>query len=156
MFREFLKRQAHVFHIQLWPDRIKISEMNTARSIEGAPLVAFDGNDAKKTIRDIGSAAQAHAALENVNVMNPLYSEGYVISDIDGAAAVINHHLHLLIKELPGKIFSPLMIFQPMQAVERGLCVDDGDVASLLSKKCGARNVLIMEPDEYLDLDGAA
>lgn len=155
MFREFFKRQSHVFHIQLWPDRIRISELNTSRFIEGAPFVAVEVIDAKKMIRDIGSAAQAHGALENVTIVNPLYGSGYVLSDIDGAVAVINHHLHLLTQELPGKIFSPLMIFQPMLAAQKGLSIDGGDISDLLSKKCGARNVIIMEPDEYLDLDGA-
>ncbi len=156
MFQQFLKRQSHVFHIQVWPDRIKISELTSSRAVEDVPVIAFEANDGKKIVKGIGKAAQSLGILENVTMMNPFYSEGCVLSDIDGAVAVINHQLHLLTQELPGKIFSPLMIFQPMQFSEKGLGSDGDDVAGMLSQKCGARNVIIMEPDEYLDLDGVA
>ncbi len=155
MFREFLKRQSHVFHIQLWPDRIKISEMNTSRFVEDAPLIALEVKDAKTIVKDIGQSAELLGVLDNVTVVNPFFGDGYVLSDIDGGVAVINHHLRLLIKELPGKIFSHLIIFQPMLAAEKGLSIECEDTSELLSKKCAARNVIIMEPDEYIDLQGS-
>ena len=153
MFNEFLKRQSHVFLIQLWPDRIRITELTAARFVEDAPLIALEDDGKKPVIKEIGKAARAMAVMENVSVFNPFYGDGYVVSDIDGAVAVINHHIHLLNQELSGKMFSPLMIFQPMEAAEKGDSVDDVDISEMLSKKCGARNVIIMAPDEYLDLD---
>ena len=91
--------------------------------------------------------------MENMRVFNPFFADGHVVSDVDGAVAVINHHLHLLTQELSGKMFSPLMIFQPMEDADKGVTDDDADISEMLSKKCGARNVIIMAPDEYLDLE---
>ena len=153
MFREFLKRQSHVFHIQLWPDRIRITEVNAARFVEDEPFIALERNGKKTIVKEIGKSAKPMGVLENVRVSNPFFGDGYVLSDIDSAEAVIKHHLYLLTQALSGKMFSPLMIFQPMEVAERGFVADGGDVSAFLSKKCGARNVIIMEPDEYLDLD---
>ena len=156
MFREFLKRQSNVFYIQLWPDLIKVTELNSSQVYEDAPLVAFDSGDEKHTILEIGESARSLSGKPNVAVIGPLYSDGYVFADIDCVVAIINHAIFSMSKRAPGKIFSPLIIIHPMRDAERGLCVGDADVAKLLSKRCGARTTLLMEPDEYLDLDGVA
>ena len=152
VFREFLKRQSHVFHIQLWPDRIRITELNSGRLVEDAPFIALERDGKKTLVKEIGSPAPPLGVLENVTVINPFFADGYVLHDIDSAEAVIKHHLYLLTQELSGKVFSPLMIFQPMESSEKGICIDGGDISDLLTRKCGARNAIIMEPDEYIDL----
>lgn len=154
MFKEFLKRQSDVFYIQLWPGRIKVTEMRSLKVFEDAPLIAYGDDEKEKTILAVGASCRS---LENAScaiVSNAFYDGDQVFADLDCAAAVINHALYTLIKELPQKAFAPLIIFHPMSQACEELGVSDDEAKRFLVKRCGAKRAIIMAADEYLDLDG--
>ncbi len=152
MFQEFLKRQSHVFYLQFWPQRIKATELHSAQFYDDEPIVALEIKDEIKTIKEIGVAARAQDGLTGIVIVNPFYNNGYAFSDVDCAVALINHAIFAVSEGLQGKIFAPLIIFHPMESSKEGLCTDDVDIKKVLSDGCGARTVIIMHPDEYLDL----
>ena len=152
MFEQFLKSQSHVFHVEVWPDRISTRELTSGEGVEDAPVIALEMRDKKPIVKEIGEAAKAMGVMENVKVLTPYFDDGWLISDIDAAAAIINHQLHLLEKKLPRKMFAPLIIFQPMEEAEKGVAAVDIDLKAAFASRCRAKNVIIMEPDEYLDL----
>ena len=156
MFEKFLKTQSHVFHVEVRPDRINTRELTSGETVADAPVIALEMRNNKPIVKEIGEAAKSMDVMENVIVLTPFYDDGWLISDIDAAASIINHQLHRLEKKLPRKAFAPLIIFQPMEETEKGVSPDEIDLIRALGKRCRAKNVIVMEPDEYLDLPSGA
>ncbi len=153
MFQQFLKRQSYVFYVQVWPDRIKVTELNSLQFFDDLPLLSYENDGEEKIIRAVGAASQPLDGLQNIVTVSPFYKNDCVIADVDGAVAIINHALFTLTSELPRKMFSPLVIFHSMCEMENDLGVSDAEAKKLLAEKCGAREAIIMKSDEYIDLD---
>jgi len=154
MLKNFLKRQSDVFYVQVWPERIKVTELNSSEVFDDAPLLAYKNEGEEKTVVSIGAASQTLGGLETTQIVNPFYRDGCVIGDVDCSIAIINHALHTITEELSGKFFSPLLIFHSMSEVVDDVGHSDDELKALLSRRCGAREVVIMKSDEYLDLEG--
>ncbi len=154
MFENFLKRQSDVFYIQLWPDRIKVAELNSSEIFDDEPVLAYRNDNDHKIIVEIGAASKALTGAEATHIVNPFYQDDSVVGDVDSAVAIINHALHIITKKISGKFFSPLIIFHPMAEAKDGVGIGDAELKKLLSRRCGAKEVLIMKPDEYLDVEG--
>lgn len=154
MFKEFLKRQSDVFYIQVRPGRIRVTELNSSKVFDDAPLIAYEIDGTEKTILAVGASCRSFENMPGAVVAAAFYGGDRVVADADCAVAVINHALYTLTTELPQKAFAPLIIFHAMYDMEGGLGMSEAEAKKLLAKRCGAKRAIIMSADEYLDLDG--
>ena len=153
MFDNFLKRQSDVFYIQVWRERIKVTELNSSEVFDDEPSLAYKSDGDKKTIMSIGVSSSDYEGQTDHSIVRPFYSDGHVVGDADSSAAIINHAIHTITQKLSGKFFSPLLIFHAMEDVNNDGEQSDEALKKMLSRRCGAKNVLIMRSDDYLDLD---
>lgn len=153
MFKNFLKRQSDVYYIQVWRERIKVTELNSSEVFDDEPVLAYKSEGDKKTILSIGISSSDYEGEIDHSIVRPFYTDGRVVGDADSAVAIINHAIYTITERLSGKFFSPLLIFHTMEDVDREGSQSDEDLKTMLSRRCGAKNVLIMKSDDFLDLD---
>lgn len=154
MFEAFLKRQSDVFYIQIWPERFKATELNSLQRYDDAALIAYERDGESKIVRAVGASSRSLENTPNTHIVNPFYGRNFVFEDMDCAVAIINHALFTLMESLPNKVFAPLLIFHPMCDSKDELGLTVSEAKKLFVKRCGAKKVIIMAPDEYLDVEG--
>ena len=107
-------------YVQIWSDRIKVTDIKTGKIFDEAPLVAIDRADEKKpTIIAIGNSAKS-LHQQTTSVVNPFKHPRSLLSDFTVAEKLLQHVFLELVGAYTLKP-RPKVIIQPMEMLDGGL-----------------------------------
>jgi rod shape-determining protein MreB len=146
-FNKLVSRYSSLFYVQIWEEKLKMTESATGRSIEEAPLVAIrTEEDGKKIIDAVGNNAKL-AAGPKISVINPFSHPRLLFSDFTVGEKLLTYFL----KEMNhGKFFAlrPVVVIHPMEKTEGGLTDIERRAFQELAVGAGAREVFVHEGAE--------
>ena len=126
-------------YVQIWKNRIKVTDINTRKVFDEVPLLAIDKSDEKKHIVvAIGNSAKSKTS-DSINVVNPFDHPRSLLSDFTVAEKILQHIFRELLNK---KLLSPapLVIIQPMEMLEGGLTMIESRAFRELAYSAGARD----------------
>ncbi|MCW9048323.1 MAG: rod shape-determining protein MreB [Gammaproteobacteria bacterium] len=136
MIRKLLDNFAQTLYVQIWENRIKITNTSTLSIIEEKPLVECKTKaDGKIIITAIGNKA-------GVESINPFSHPRTLFSDFHIGEKLLQE---LIKKAIPGSFISiaPCVIIHPMEKIEGGLTMIEGRAFKEMAYGAGARKTVV-------------
>lgn len=155
--RRVLSNLRPVLYVQIREQRLKITNLNTGRVYNDAPLVAIEtGPDGKKVVAAVGAAATQLSARGSIKVINPFSHPRTLLSDF----MVAERLLMSAFQEVCGKSLlrpSPSVVMHPIEKLDGGLTAIEQKALRELAFGASARKVTVYEGEELcsrsLDFD---
>ena len=145
MFLQFLRKlNSSAMYVQIWENRIKITDIQSGDCFDEEPLVAIR-KPAKGTQAIVAIGNKAHQAVgPDVILVNPFSHPRSLISDFPVGEKLLNY----IFKELSrSSTFrpSPQVVIQPMEKTEGGLTGTEYRAFRELAAGAGARDVVVYQ-----------
>lgn len=147
VFDRIILKYGGLFYVQIWEQKLKVTEASSGRTLEEPPLVAIrTENDGKKVIEAVGNKAKL-SAIEGLNVVNPFSHPRVLISDFTVGEKLLAHFFQIFNKE---KFIapSPTVVIHPMERTDGGLSGIERRAFRELGIGAGARKVYVYEGPE--------
>lgn len=120
MFSNVIKRFSPVLYVQIWEERLKVTDVVTKASFDDSPIVVIQTNEkGKKIISGIGKTA-AQTVTENEVAVNPFSHPRALLADFYVAEKLLQHAVSSL-SRIPHIRPRPKVIVHPMEKTEGGL-----------------------------------
>ena len=148
MLIKLIDRFGTTFYVQVWENRLKITDARTGSKFDEKPLMAVKTEaNGKKNVLAVGNAAESYRGTPNTEVLNPFSHSRQLLCDFIAASALLQAALRQLFK---GKLFSPrpAICIHPMEKCEGGLTAVERRGFRELCLSAGARDVKIYEGPE--------
>ena len=134
-------------YIQIWENRIKVTNIKSGDVFETQPYVAILTTDkGQRRILDIGYDARTRAA-ENVKVINPFSHPRTLLGDFEVATKLIQYTTHEASKSKPF-LSRNIAVIHPMEKTEGGLSFFESKALTELAQSAGMTRVHIHEGTE--------
>jgi len=150
MIRNLINKFGSTVYIQIWENRIKVTDVPTREVYDEAPLVAIETNaKGQKIISAIGNEVKSIIPNNEIEIVNPFSHPRVLLDDFFVAEKLLQHTFHLLL----GKKFispAPLVVIQPMEKIEGGLTMIERKAFTELALGAGAREVALYQGSELL------
>lgn len=146
MLGRLLNRYNTALYIQIWEQRIKITDFTSGKVFEGKPLLAIDTSSGIKVVKAVGSAAILETG-GNIDIVNPFSHPRSLLADF----AIAEKLLRYLFKKLSdSRLFrpAPAVVIHPMEKLEGGLTDVEIRAFSELALGAGAREVFVHQEGE--------
>ncbi|MEW8110733.1 MAG: rod shape-determining protein [Candidatus Thiodiazotropha endolucinida] len=143
-FDQLVEKYSNIFYVQIWEQKLKVTDASTGRIYEDIPLVAIQTMaNGRKEVSAIGSEAKM-ATGANILTVNPFSHPRVLFSDFTVAEKLLQHVFRLLNK---GKLFTlnPTVVVHPMEKTEGGLTMIENRAFKELGTGAGAREVFVYE-----------
>lgn len=140
MLTRILSHFASVLYVQIWENRLKVTDISTGEVFDDAPYVIIKISDkGEKIISGIGSIANQHLASNEISV-NPFSHPRVLFSDFYVGEKLLQYAFTKLsnIKSLRPR---PKVIIHPMEKTEGGLTMIEKRVFRELAVGAGAIEV---------------
>ncbi len=139
-------------YVQIWENRIKVTDVGDNRIYDEAPLVAIgDNQKGERIVLAIGNSASS-ATGEKVQVVNPFSHPRVLLSDFTVAEKLLQHVFRQMqIRRFLAPIIS--VVIHPMEKIEGGLTQVEMRAFRELALNAGAREVVIHEGIELPTYD---
>ncbi|QCZ92194.1 rod shape-determining protein [Salinimonas iocasae] len=142
MFSNFIKQFSSVLYVQIWEDRLKVTDVTNNESFDDAPIVVIQTQEkGKKVISGIGKKA-ANSVKENEVAINPFSHPRALLSDFYVGEKLLQHAFKNLsnIKNLRPR---PKVVMHPMEKTEGGLTAIEERAFRELALGAGAIEIKI-------------
>ncbi len=150
MRMKLFRWQTHIYHLQVWRDQLRLTELTTSSQFADEPKIALERVGGKKIVRAVGASATVMLGLPEVEVCEPFYDGGLFVSDRVCAFAIINHASFCLQETLPKRLFAPVLILQPMEIIDGKRVTITNEVQRDIMSKCGFRKILVRQYDDVV------
>ena len=140
MLNRILSRFASVLYVQIWADRIKVTDVSNNESFDDSPIVVIQtAQNGVKTISGIGKKA-SQVLKPNEVAVNPFSHPRVLFSDFYVGEKLLQHAFNQLsnIKSLRPR---PKVIVHPMEKTEGGLTMIEDRAFRELAIGAGAIEV---------------
>ena len=141
MIKNLLKMFNTTLYVQIWQDRIKVTDIKTNAVFDQKPLVQIETkSNGVKFVTAIGNQAM-------VNVVNPFLHPRTLLNDFYVAEKL----LQKIVIQLIGKKFIspiPAIIIHPMEKTEGGLTMIEIRAFEELAQGVGARKSVVYQGAE--------
>jgi rod shape-determining protein MreB len=141
---DFLKKFNSCLYIQLWDNRITVTNSNGEKVYDDVPFIAFRKSGKNQmVVDDIGHKAK-FMKHNNNQVINPFTHPRTIINDFYAAEKLIQ----MIIQSIFQKRFispSPVVIFHPMETFEGGLTMIEDKALREVMLGAGARESVIYQ-----------
>ena len=138
MIKNIINKFGTILYVQIWENRIKVSDVMTSKGFDEKPLVELDLTK-KNNIRVVAFGNEAGATS-----VNPFSHPRVLFSDF----SVGEKLLQLIIFRMLGSTFfspSPAIVIHPMEKTEGGLTVIEIRAFRELGLGAGARDVVVYQ-----------
>lgn len=143
MIRSLINKFGSTIYVQVWENRIKVTDILTKKIYDEAPLVAIETNSkGQKIISAVGNEVKSITPSSDIEIVNPFSHPRALLNDFFVAEKLLQHSFHLLL----GKKFispAPLVVIQPMEKIEGGLTMIERKAFTELALGAGAREVAL-------------
>ncbi|MDX1755745.1 MAG: rod shape-determining protein MreB [Marinobacter sp.] len=147
MFRKWFNHLGTTLYVQLWENRLKVTDSGTGRTFDETPKIKIVTNQkGEKIISAIGTLAD-NTQEPNSAVINPFSHPRTLLADFTAAEKVLQHAF----KTLSGNKYlspSPAVVIQPMEKVDGGLTQIEHKAFKELALGAGARDAIVYEGEE--------
>lgn len=141
MIRNWINKFGTTIYVQIWENRIKVTDIETNKVFDEKPLVQIEtSQNGVKAVTAIGNNA-------NFNTVNPFSHPRVLFADF----FVAEQLLKLIIKQLvDNKLFSPapVIVIHPMEKTEGGLTMIEERAFMELALGAGARGAVVHQGAE--------
>jgi len=139
----------NTIYIQIWEDRLKLTDISTGKILELSPYVAIETNSKQeKVIKAVGEEVKTFIR-PNVEIVNPFSHPRTLLSDFTVAEKALQHG----IRQLLSATFirpAPVIVIQPMEKNEGGFTTIEERAFTELAYGAGAREVYFSNPSHTL------
>ena len=150
MIRRLINKLGSTIYVQIWENRIKVTDTQTGEVYDEAPLVAIETNPkGQKIIAAVGNEVKSIVPSSEMQIVNPFSHPRALLNDFFVAEKLLQHAFHLLL----GKKFispTPLVVIQPMEKLEGGLTMIERKAFTEMALGAGAREVALHQGSELL------
>ena len=149
MLKSFINKFGTTIYVQIWENRIKLTDSKTGNIFDESPLVALKTDaKGKKSIVAIGNAA-SESFEENIQIINPFSHPRVLFADFNIGEQLLKYALTKVMKK---KFFTPApaVVIQPMEKTEGGLTMIEIRAFRELAFGAGARDSVIYEDHQNL------
>ena len=143
MIRSLINKLGSTIYVQVWENRIKVTDILTKKIYDEAPLVAIEKNPkGQKIISAVGNEVKSIIPSSDIEIVNPFSHPRALLNDFFVAENLLQHSFHLL---LGNKFISPApqVVIQPMEKIEGGLTMIGRKAFTELALGAGAREVAL-------------
>lgn len=142
MFLNFMKRFSSVLYVQIWEERLKVTDVANDESFDDSPIVVIQTQEkGKKVISGIGKRA-ANSVKQNEIAVNPFSHPRALLSNFYVGEKLLQHAFKSL-----GSIKSfrprPKVVMHPMEKTEGGLTAIEERAFRELALGAGAIDIKI-------------
>lgn len=142
MFSNFTKRFSAVLYVQIWEDRLKVTDVTSHESFDDAPIVVIQTQKkGKKIISGIGKKA-ANSLTENEVAVNPFSHPRALLSDFYVAEKLLQHAFKRLSSSQYLRL-RPKVLVHPMEKTEGGITTIEDRAFRELAFGAGAIEIKI-------------
>ena len=153
MYKCLLSKFSHILYIQIWENRIKVTNVNNGAIFDERPLVAITTKDnGQKVISAIGNDAVLAESMNNTKIVNPFSHPRTLLSDFEMAERLFRYVFQIL----HGKAFfipTPKVVIHPMEKTEGGLTMIEKRAFRELALGAGAYESVVYVGDEIFIKD---
>jgi len=140
MFSKFINKFTTIFYIQIWDNRLKVTNLNNGNIYDDVPLIAISD----KKIQAIGKEASV-----NTYAMNPFSHKRVLFDDFETASMIIRYAFEQTIRRT---FFSPIAIVQIKKKLDSELTHLEKRALCEVIANAGARETIIYDGVD-LDID---
>lgn len=144
MFEKILDQFRTTMYVQIWENRIRVTDIATGKIYDEKPLVALKKIEkGASRIRAFGDRASLESG-ENVEIVNPFSHPRVLFADFAVGVKLLQH----ILKELRSKkIFmpSPQVVMHPMEKTEGGLTEIERRALIELALSAGAKDAIMYQ-----------
>jgi rod shape-determining protein MreB len=153
MFKLLLSKFSHSLYIQLWENRIKVTNIKTGAVYDERPLVAISTKEnGQKVISAIGNSAVFVESKQDTKIVNPFSHPRTLLSDFEIAEKLIRY-VYLVLHRKSFFISAPKVVIQPMEKTEGGLTIIEKRAFQELAISAGAFDVVVYLGNEIFIKD---
>ncbi len=135
-------------YIQIWENRLRVSDIDSGNVFDEKPYIATDKrNKNRYKVIAVGNKAYATPGTDHVTVMNPFTHPRVLCGDFVHAEALIRKVIQQISKSklIPN---APAVVIHPMEKLEGGLTDVELRMFRELGLGAGARDVAVHTGDE--------
>jgi len=145
MIRSFINKFGSTLYVQIWENRIKVTDVETNEIFDEKPLLQIETrSNGAKEVTAFGNNAY-------IKPLNPFSHPRALLKDF----FVAERLLQIIVKKLIGKKFitpAPEIIIHPMEKTEGGLTMIEIRAFREMALGAGGRDVAIYQGKDTLDL----
>jgi rod shape-determining protein MreB len=143
MIKNLLSKLDSVVYVQIWENRIKVTDIRTGEVYDEVPLLAIEENKkGQKIVVAVGNDVKALSSTSTTEIINPFSHPRGLLNDFLVAEKILQHVFHLLL----GKKFispSPMVVIHPMEKVEGGITAIERKAFTEMALGAGAREAVV-------------
>jgi rod shape-determining protein MreB and related proteins len=143
MLKFFVGQFSTTLYIQIWEDRIKVTDIKTGDTYDEQPLIAVKTTiKGQKVITAVGNNA-VHAQSDNdTKVINPFSHPRTLLSDFEVGERLLKFIFKALFKNT---ILNPLpkVVIHPMEKIDGGLTMIEERAFKELAMSAGAYEAIV-------------
>ena len=144
MLRKLLNKFGATVYLQIWENRLKLSDIRTRVAFDEKPLVALE-SDSKGSLSIVAVGNSAAAAIgNNIKVINPFSHPRVLFSDFMVGEKLLQYALR---ETLSNKAFTPAprLVVHPMEKTEGGLTMIEVRAFKELALGAGATDAVVYQ-----------
>jgi rod shape-determining protein MreB len=138
MFSKFINKFTTTFYIQIWDNRLKVTNLNNGNTYDDIPLIAISNEKIQAIGKDV--SVYPHA-------VNPFSHKRVLFDNFDTASMIIRYAFEQTIRR---NFFSPIAIVQVKKQLESQLTSIEQRALCEVMTNAGARETIIYDG---VDLD---
>lgn len=146
MLEKILPKLSTTLYVQIWENRIKVTDINTGKIFDEKPLLAIEVTDKGQSAVAVGNDASM-AVGDNIKVTNPFSHPRVLIADFTMGEKLLQNIFQIL-HHKKWLAASPLVVIHPMEKLEGGLTMVEHRVLLELAAGAGAREVTVYTGSE--------
>jgi rod shape-determining protein MreB and related proteins len=145
MLKYIIGKFSSTLYIEIWEDRIKVTDMKTGTTFDEKPLVAIKTNNKGfKSISAIGNNTIYAESEINIKVVNPFSHPRTLLSDFEIGERLLRYIFQKLSRNTIFKA-APAVVIHPMEKTEGGLTMIEKRAFKELAFSAGAREAVIYQ-----------
>ena len=143
MIKDLIRKLDSVLYVQIWENRIKVTDVHTGEFYDETPLLAIEKNKkGQKIVSAVGNDVKTISVSSNIEVINPFSHPRGLINDLLVAEKILQH----IFLVLYGKKFippSPRVVVHPMEKNEGGITMIEAKAFTEMALGAGAREAVL-------------
>lgn len=143
MIKDLFKKLDSVLYIQIWENRIKVTDIHTGEIYDQVPLLAIETNQkGQKVVSAVGNEAKKRFPDSCTEVINPFSHPRSLINDFLVAEKMLQHIFRTLLGK---KLISPTprVVVHPMEKIEGGMTMIESKAFTEMALGAGAREAVL-------------
>ncbi|MEN8250725.1 MAG: rod shape-determining protein [Bacteroidota bacterium] len=148
MLNKIFNNLSPIFYLQIWENRIKVTEITSNKIFDESPLIAIKKNDkGEETVTAVGNNVKLMQNELDIEVINPFSHPRTLISNFMAAEKVLQYIIKTLSKH---KLLAapPLTVIHPMEKLDGGMTQIEFRAFKELALGAGSREAVVYDGPE--------